>query len=158
MGDRVKERDRKGWKERGINYQSSSGRRDSPIKPYLSGIYNYIMMHPLPHQVNWQSLFSGCCSPSPHLSFFPLCQPFFFPMFSLPPLKTELERLVCEQWGTTDQITNCGQEDENVLLSSHSLQPKLATCPWLKAMRSCMRQWPECVCCTNKVTYCNWIE
>lgn len=29
----------------------------SPIKPYLSGIYNYIMMHPLSHQVNWQLLF-----------------------------------------------------------------------------------------------------
>lgn len=54
MVDRVRQRDRKGWKEREINYQSSSGRKDSPIKAHLSGIYNYIMMHPLPHQVNWQ--------------------------------------------------------------------------------------------------------
>lgn len=75
MGDRAKERDRKGWEERGMNYQGSSGRRDSPIKPYLSGIYNYIMMHPLPHQVNWQSLFLA--HPTPLLSCFPLNQPVF---------------------------------------------------------------------------------
>lgn len=62
MGDRAKEKDREGWKERGINYRRSSGRSQSPITPNHSGIYNYIMMHPLFHQVNRQSLF---LAPSP---------------------------------------------------------------------------------------------
>lgn len=90
MGDRVKERDRKGWKERGINYQSSSGRRDSPITPYLSGIYNYIMMHPLSHQVNRQSLFLAVAvTPSslflsPALACLPLPLP-PYPVFSPSP-------------------------------------------------------------------------
>lgn len=57
MGDGAKERSRKGWEESGMNYGGSEGRGDSPIKAYLSGIYNYIMMHPLSHQVNWQLLF-----------------------------------------------------------------------------------------------------
>lgn len=64
MGDGAKERDRKGWEESGMNYGGSKGRGDSPIKPYLSGIYNYIMMHPLSHQVNWQLLF-----PAPPIPF-----------------------------------------------------------------------------------------
>lgn len=56
MGDRAKEREKR-LGERGINYRGSNGRGDTPIKPYLSGIYNYIMMHPPSHQVNWQLLF-----------------------------------------------------------------------------------------------------
>lgn len=109
MGDRVKERDRKGWKERGINYLSSSGRRDSPITPNLSGIYNYIMMHPLSHQVNRQSL-SLALAVTPSSLFLPLVlallfssYPFFLSVclspppphhFSLLSPKRKVERLV----------------------------------------------------------------
>lgn len=150
MGDRVKERDRKGWKERGINYQSSSGRRDSPIKPYLSGIYNYIMMHPLPHQVNWQSLFLALAV-TPIFSLSSLCiSPSFFPhiLFShrsiLPAISPScLQREKWRGWFEDDEdpqkrLQILGEEDEDVLLSSHSLQPQLSTCPWA-------RQWgPGC--------------
>lgn len=52
MVDGVKQRDRKGWKEREINYGSSGGRRGGPIKAHLPGIYNYIMMLPPPPPVN----------------------------------------------------------------------------------------------------------
>lgn len=104
MGDRVKERDRKGWKERGINYQSSGGRRERPITPYLSGIYNYIMMHPLSHQVNRQSLScfcshslfslsSPCISPSFHHILFSLCLPFL--LFPSPDSKEKSGSIVC---------------------------------------------------------------
>lgn len=105
MGDRVKERDRKGWKERGINYQSSGGRRERPITPYLSGIYNYIMMHPLSHQVNRQSLScfcshslfslsSPCISPSFHHILFSLCLPFLL-LFLSPDSKEKSGSIVC---------------------------------------------------------------
>lgn len=139
MGDRVKERDKKGWKERGINYQSSSGRRDIPITPHLSGIYNYIMMHPLSHQVNRQSFFlalavipSSLFLPpalallfSPHFLFSP-CIPF---SPCLPPTPKEKSGaaglwLRGHRWGSTDQIT--GEEDENVIFFfNHRYQPAL---------------------------------
>lgn len=91
MGDRVKERDKKGWKERGINYQSSSGRRDIPITPHLSGIYNYIMMHPLSHQVNRQSFFLALAVIPSSLFLPPCISPSFFspfPVFPVYPLLT----------------------------------------------------------------------
>ncbi len=105
MGDRVKERDKKGWKERGINYQSSSGRRDIPITPHLSGIYNYIMMHPLSHQVNRQSFFLALAVTPSSLFLPPALARLFYPIscflsvspshyFSLLPPKRKVERLV----------------------------------------------------------------
>lgn len=48
---------RNGWIERGINYHGCGGRRESSITSHLSGIYNYIMMHLLSHQLNRQSFF-----------------------------------------------------------------------------------------------------
>lgn len=102
MVDRVKEKDRKGWKERGINYQSSKGRRDSAITPYLCGIYNYIMMHPLSHQVNRQSLFLALAV-TPSSLFLPavLALPFFlYPVFSQsPPLSKYVSCFQREKWG-----------------------------------------------------------
>lgn len=97
MGDRVKERDRKGWKERGINYWSSSGRRESPITPYLSGIYNYIMMHPLSHQVNRQSLFLALAV-TPSSLFLPPVLGLLFPISCFFSVSTSLSCLQREKW------------------------------------------------------------
>lgn len=165
MGDRVKERDRKGWKERRINYQSSSGRRDSPITPNLSGIYNYIMMHPLSHQVNRRSL-SLALAVTPSSLFYPLVLALLFssyPSFCLSvsssssspflsPVSKEKSGeaglwLEGDWRGSTDQITNYwwgGWKWVSLATLSSTTATNL---PLSKAMKSGQRpKIAHCVC------------